>query len=82
MTNMTKYFLYSDEQIKEKNAILARSDKEFVPGIVTMNGKKVKYSQLSDTAAMPRFVDTKVIASGELNDFTYTLPQTVPKRGS
>lgn len=79
---MTKYFLYSDEQIKEKNKILARSDKEFVPGIVTMNGKKIKYSQLSDTAKMPRFVDTKVIASGELNDFTYTLPQTVPKRGS
>ena len=82
MTIMIKYFLYSEEQIKEKNAILARSDKEFVPGIVTMNGKKVKYSQLSDTAAMPRFVDTKIIASGELNNFTYTLPQTVVKRGS
>ena len=79
---MTKYFLYSDEQIKEKNQILARSDKEFVPGVVTMNGRKVKYTQLSDTASMPRYVDTKIVASGELNNFTYTKPQTVPKRGS
>lgn len=76
-----KYFLYSDEQIKEKNKILARSDKEFVPGVVALNGNKLKYTQLSDTPDIPRFVDTKIVASGEITNFTYTKPTSISKRG-
>ena len=76
----TMYFLYSDEQIKEKNQVLARSDKQFVPGVVALNGQKLKYSQLSSSPKMDRYVDAKVVASGELNDFTYTKPGSAPKR--
>ena len=72
------YFLYSDEQIKEKNEILARTSKKFEPGIVTVQGKKQKYTQLSkDPNALNRFVDTKIIASGEESNYTYTLPKAV-----
>jgi hypothetical protein len=77
----TKYFLYSDEQIKEKNAILARTGKEFVPGIVTKNGKRIKYTQLSDSPDINRFADTKIIASGELSSFTYTKPSSRIMKG-
>ncbi len=77
----TKYFLYSDEQIAEKNKILGKSGKCFVPGVVIKNGKRVKYTQLSDSADMSRFADTKVIASGELSSFTYTKPTSQLKKG-
>lgn len=76
-----KYFLYSDEQIKEKNSILAHSSKYFVPGVVIVGGKRVKYTQLSDTPTMTRFVDTKIIASGDLSTFTYVEPTTTIKKG-
>ena len=55
-----KYFLYSDEQIREKNLILARTGKTFVPGVITQNGKRVKFTQLSDKPTMQRFVDTRI----------------------
>lgn len=75
-----KYFLYSIEQIKEKNSILARTGKCFEPGTVVVNGTKMRFSQLSDTPSIPRFVDSKVIAKGELKDFVYTMPKTSTKR--
>lgn len=71
-----KYFLYSDLQIAEKNTILAKTSKEFVPGIVTMNGKRLRFTQLSDTPKMERFIDTKIVASGDSNEMTYIMPST------
>lgn len=78
-----KYFLYSDEQIKEKNTILARTGKTFVPGIITQNGKRIQFTQLSDKPDMgKRFSDVKIIASGDdISKFTYTMPITEIKRG-
>ena len=77
-----KYFLYSDEQIREKNLILARTGKTFVPGIITQNGKRVQFTQLADKPDIgKRFADVKIIASGELSNFTYTMPTTEIKRG-
>jgi hypothetical protein len=37
------YFLYSDEQVKEKNKALERAGKRFVPGTIVVNGKKRKF---------------------------------------
>lgn len=72
----TVYFLYSDEQIKEKNAVLARASKVFEPGTVVVGGKRVKFTQLSDQPTISRFPDTKIIASGEEKDFTYVKPKS------
>lgn len=71
-----KYFLYSEVQINEKNSILSKSSKEFVPGTVTINGKRMKFSQLSDQPTMKRYIDTKIIAQGELEEMTYIMPTT------
>lgn len=77
-----QYFLYSDEQIKEKNAVLAQTSKVFEPGTVVVNGRKVKFTQLSTSPTIPRFVDTKIVASGEnLKDFSYVMPKNKSKRG-
>ena len=78
---MVKYFLYSDEQIKEKNKVLAQTGKKFEPGFVTIGNRREKFTQLSDKPTMQRFVDTRIVTSGEENNFTYSMPKTVSKRG-
>ena len=74
-----KYFLYSELQINEKNNILSRSAKEFVPGVVTVNGKRVKFTQLSSTPDMPRYIDSKIVAQGETDEMTFVDPSTCLK---
>lgn len=74
-----KYFLYSEIQINEKNEALSKSGKEFVPGIVTVGGKRAKFTQLSDTPNMDRYIDTKIVAKGELGEMTYVMPGSVIK---
>jgi hypothetical protein len=69
------YFLYSDEQVKEKNKALERAGKRFVPGTIVVNGKKKMFSQLSSPNTLQRFVDTKVIAEGDPKNFIYTDPK-------
>lgn len=76
------YFLYSDEQIEEKNKVLAGMSKTFQPGVVTVGNKRKKFTQISSQSTIPRFVDTKVVASGEQSSFTYTMPQSVELRGN
>jgi len=76
------YFLYSEDQIKEKNNILAKMSKTFQPGRVIVGPNRLKFSQISTQPTIPRFVDTKIVASGEQSDFTYTLPQNVDIRGN
>ena len=78
----TMYFLYSDEQIAEKNNILSSTGKKFIPGTVVVNGKRTKFTQLSESASISRFIDTKIVASGELSDFTYEEPSTTIKKGN
>ena len=78
----TMYFLYSEEQIAEKNNILISTGKKFVPGTVVVNGKRTKFTQLSESASISRFIDTKIVASGELSDFTYQEPSTTIKKGN
>lgn len=76
------YFLYSEEQIKEKNKILANCGKQFVPGIVTLQSKRQNFTQIANEPTMDRFIDTKIIASfNSLSEATYVAPSTTPKLG-
>lgn len=76
---MDMYFLYSREQITEKNKILAKQSKKFKPGVVVVNNKRTEFTQLNSSPDMPRFVDTKVVAKGEVSNFTYELPKVIPE---
>lgn len=71
-----KYFLYSEVQINEKNQILSKAGKEFVPGTVVVNGKRNKFSQISDSPNMQRYVDTKIVAQGLAEEFAIVMPTT------
>ena len=77
-----KYFLYSDEQIKEKNKILKQTGKMFEPGTVIVNGTRKKFTQLSDKPSMPRFIDTKIVAEGDTEEKTFTLPKNIKLKGN
>ena len=74
------YFLYSDEQVKEKNKILDKIGKEFVPGIVVVNGARKKFSQISKDPKSARYIDTVVVAEGIIGNMTYT-ETTTRKKG-
>lgn len=76
------YFLYSEEQFKEKNNILAKAGKSFAPGTVVVNGTRKKYTQISNKPSLDRFIDTRVIATGYKDQFTYTEPIISFKKGN
>lgn len=80
--NQYVYFIYSEEQFKEKNQILNRTGKTFEPGTVVVNGVRKKFTQLSTKPSIPRFIDFKIVAEGELDKFSYTEPETIKKRGN
>ena len=82
MNNNYKYFLYSEDQFNEKNTILSKMGKTFTPGIVVTNGQRVRYTQLSDKPSIPRFIDTVIVAEGDINEFTFTEPIVAKKRGN
>ena len=88
MSNVTNdndqiyYFLYSEEMVKEKNAILARQNKFFQPGSVVVNGESKQYTYLSKNESIPRFIDTKIVASGRKEDFKYTEPKNMIRKGT
>ena len=73
------YFLYSEEQIKEKNEILAKHGKVFVPGTVYVGSSRLSFSQLSEKDSMPRFIDTRIVAKGYKNQMKYDMPKTSRK---
>lgn len=77
------YFFYSNEQVKEKNNILNKTGKKFVPGTVVVNGKKAFFTQMSaNKDVMSRFADTMIIAYGESDkDFTYIPTSTDNMKG-
>jgi len=79
---MTYYFIYSADQIIEQNKILSRNNKVFVPGTVVVGGKRILFSQLSTSPTLSkRFVDAKIVASGNIEEFIYTEPTTRNIRG-
>ena len=79
---MNMYFLYSREQITEKNKVLSPQGKKFKPGVVVVNNRRMEFTQLSSSPDMPRFIDTKVVTSGEISNFTYELPKAVVKEAT
>lgn len=70
------YFLYSEEQVKEKNEILKKVGKVFVPGTVYIGMSRKNFSQMSDKDSM-KYIDTKIVAKGYKNQMKFDLPKTV-----
>lgn len=70
--NKPVYFLYSDEHLKEQNSILNKVGKQFNPGTVVVNGKRKNFTIISETKTIARFIDIKIVAEGNIDDFVFT----------
>lgn len=73
------YFLYSESQFKERSEIEGKMSREFIPGIIIINGKKVKFTEISRKNSN-RYPDCKVVAEGYKSKVKYTNIYTVAKR--
>lgn len=73
------YFLFSADQIKEKNKILYNTGKVFEPGTVIINGNRKKFTQLSTKPTIPRYIDAEIVAQGIIDNFIYTEPKNTRK---
>ena len=71
------YFLYSEEQLKERNEILAKQGKVFKPGTVYVGMSRLLFTQLSDKDYIDRFIDTKIVAKGYKNQMKFDMPKTI-----
>ena len=67
------YFLYSEQQHKERSEIEKKMSRVFSPGTVIVNGRKKIFTELSRSSSN-RYPDCKIIADGLKSKMMYTPP--------
>ena len=77
-----RYFIYSEQQMNEKNEILDKIGKRFKLGVVAVNGVRKNFTQLSIKPTLDRYFDAEIVAEGEIDTFVYTMPTSIKKRGN
>ena len=69
------YFLYSEQQNKERSEIEKKMSRVFSPGTVIVNGRKKIFTELSKSSSN-RYPDCKIIAEGCKSKMMYTPPHS------
>lgn len=69
------YFLYSEQQYKERSEIEKKMSRIFSPGSVIVNGRKKIFTELSKSSTN-RYPDCKIIAEGLKSKMMYTPPSS------
>lgn len=69
------YFLYSEQQNKERSEIEKKMSRVFSPGTVIVNGRKKIFTELSKSSSN-RYPDCKIIAEGWKSKMMYTPPHS------
>ena len=77
-----KYFLFSNQQVIDKNKIYNKIHKVIVLGRVSYNGEVKEFSTISNTKDLPRYSDSRVIAQGDITTMEYTMPTTKTRRSN
>ena len=67
------YFLYSEQQNKERSEIEKKMSRVFSPGTVIVNGRKKIFTELSKSSSN-RYPDCKIVAEGMKSKMMYTPP--------
>lgn len=65
------YFLYSEQQNKERTAIEKSRSHTFVPGTVVVNGRKKIFTEISKNTSN-RYPDCRIVAEGIKSKMLYT----------
>lgn len=71
------YFLYSDLQKSEREAMEAKLSRKFVPGVVIVNGSEFEFTEISTTNNNV-YIDCKVVAEGVISKMKYKDISFVP----
>lgn len=65
------YFLYSEQQHKERTTIEKTMSRVFTPGTVVVNGRKRIFTEISKNSSN-RYPDCKIVAEGYKSKMVYT----------
>ena len=65
------YFLYSEQQFKERTAVEKKMSRIFTPGSVIINGRKKPFTEMSKKSSN-RYPDCKVVAEGYKSKMLFT----------
>lgn len=65
------YFLYSEQQFKERTAVEKKMSRIFTPGSVIINGRKKPFTEMSKKSSN-RYPDCKVVAEGYKSKMIFT----------
>lgn len=65
------YFLYSEQQYKERTELDRKMSMTFSPGTVVVNGRKKIFTEMSRNSKN-RYPDCKVVAEGFKGKLTFT----------
>ena len=69
------YFLYSEQQARDRSAIEKTMSRVFTPGTVVINGRKKIFTEISRKTSN-RYPDCKIVAEGFRSQLVYTNPST------
>ena len=67
------YFLYSEQQFKERSKVEKSMARVFKAGVVIINGQKKMFTEMSKTPSN-RYPDVRIVAEGYRSKLVYTLP--------
>ena len=70
---MTKYFIYSYEQLQMRKQVELKMGKKFMVGHVIVDGVRKPFTELSSTPNS-RYADAKIVAQGDPTVMIYTEP--------
>ena len=65
-----KFFLYSNQQMKERKDVEKRIGKTYIPGTVLVNGTWKEYTEISPTSNSS-YSDAKLIIEGDISNIKY-----------
>lgn len=71
------YFLYSEQQNKERTAIDKKMSKTFTPGVVIVGGRRTFFTEISRTKTTNKYSDCKLVAEGWSSKMKYTPVRSV-----
>lgn len=77
ITDNYVYFLYSELQRNERAAMEAKLSRQFIPGVVIVNGSEFEFTEIS-TSNKNIYIDCKIVAEGLQSKMKYKDISFVP----
>lgn len=70
--NYTRYFMYSQEQMKLKRSIETKLGREYVMGTIIVKGEQKPFTEIVTSIGNMRYSDAVIVAYGDIRELKYT----------